>query len=355
MDLVHDSGPLARKRSPRGRVRLAHLLLAPLLPLACESEPPVVSRAELALGTLAELKVVAAREDAEAALARAFAEIRTIEEAASGYSDSSDVAALARCAGDGVPVPVGPHTDRILVYAIAVARATDGAFDPTVGPLNELWGFRDRPARPPAEDLARALELVSYRRLRRSRDETGRPAWMLERAGMAVDLGGIAKGYAADRAADILAAATGSCLVNLGGDLAIRGSRPGRGFWTIGIQDPVDPSRLLLTLSVSGTRAVATSGDYQRFFEEEGVRYHHLLDPATGEPGRRARSATVLAPTCVVADAWATAAFILGPERGIAALETEPELEGMIVAEDEAGRLVIHETSGFAAYCRSRS
>lgn len=172
---------------------------------------------------------------------------------------------------------------------------------------------------------------------------------------MAVDLGGIAKGYAADRAADILAAATGSCLVNLGGDLAIRGSRPGRGFWTIGIQDPVDPSRLLLTLSVSGTRAVATSGDYQRFFEEEGVRYHHLLDPATGEPGRRARSATVLAPTCVVADAWATAAFILGPECGIAALETEPELEGMIVAEDEAGRLVIHETSGFAAYCRSRS
>jgi thiamine biosynthesis lipoprotein len=349
LNFAHHSGRLSRGLS------VLSLLLAPLLLVACESAPPVVSRSELALGTLAELKVVAAREEAERALARAFAEIRSIEEATSVYSDSSDVAALARRAGEGVPVSVGAHTDRILADAVAIARETHGAFDPTVGPLNELWGFRDQPARPPAEALARARELVSFRWLRRSEEDAGRPAWLLERAGMAVDLGGIAKGYAADRAADILAEPTGSCLVNLGGDLAIRGAHPARGFWTIGIQDPLDPSRILLTLSISGSVAVATSGDYQRFFEEDGVRYHHLLDPATGEPARGARSATVLAPTCAVADAWATAVFVMGPERGIAALEAEPRLEGMIVTDDGSGRLVLHETSGFAAFRRGRS
>jgi len=165
-----------------------------------------------------------------------------------------------------------------------------------------------------------------------------------------LDLGGIAKGWGVDRAADLLAERVGPCLVNVGGDLAVRGSKPGGVPWNVGVQDPRDPSRLFVTLRLRGARAVATSGDYQRYVEVDGIRHHHLLDPRTGWPGRRCSSATVVAPSCALADAWATAAFILGPDAGIAALERHPDLEGVLVTIDEAGGLVLHETSGFAAY-----
>jgi thiamine biosynthesis lipoprotein len=167
---------------------------------------------------------------------------------------------------------------------------------------------------------------------------------------MALDLGGVAKGWAVDAAADVAAARWGNCLVNVGGDLTVRGTKPGGRPWVIGVQDPRDPGAIFAKLALPPGMAVATSGDYQRNFEVDGVIYHHLLDPATGRPARGANSATVVATTCALADAWATAAFVLGAEDGIRLLEAMPTLEGILVVVNEAGELVVRETSGMPAY-----
>jgi thiamine biosynthesis lipoprotein len=310
------------------------------------------------MGTFGELKVFdESSERAEEVFDRALAELGRIEAISTSYSDSSEVSALGRRAG-GTPLRVGPDLDRMLTIGLQVAVASDGAFDPTTGPLVEAWGFHGEPALPTPEAVAAAVTLVSHEDLVPLEGsfpiESGggrvSRAWRLSRRGMAIDLGALAKGYAVDRAMAIVEETCGNGLVNLGGDLAVRGSKPGGLPWVIGVQDPRDPSRLFVKLHLPGGRAVATSGDYQRYFEVDGVRYHHLLDPRTGHPARKARSATVIAPTCARADAWATAVFVLGPEAGLRALEDRPALEGVIVTVDEEGELVFHESSGFAAY-----
>jgi thiamine biosynthesis lipoprotein len=154
---------------------------------------------------------------------------------------------------------------------------------------------------------------------------------------MGVDLGAIAKGWAVDRAmAALQGRGIASAIIDAGGDLRIAGSRPGKGFWRIGVQDPREAGALLLTLDLTDT-AIVTSGDYERFFMEGGVRYHHILDPATGMPAAGCRSVTVLASTAAEADAAATAAFVLGPERGLAFLRSRPGVRGVIV--DAGGAL----------------
>jgi thiamine biosynthesis lipoprotein len=319
---------------------LACLVL--LIP-ACSTDPVIYEHTSLAMGTVAELKVVAWDSPAaESALVAAVAELARIEAITTVYSDSSDVSRLMRQAGSDA-VSVDPDLDRILVGARLVAEQSNGAFDPTAGPVVRAWGFPEAPALPDSAAVADAVALVDWEQC--VRDDAG---WTLG-PGMMLDLGGIAKGYAVDRVADRLAEVAGGCLVGVGGDLAVRGSRPGRPGWIIGVQDPREPSRLMLRLRLGGALAVATSGDYQRFFEAEGERWHHILDPRTGWPARGLRSVTVVAPSCELADAWATAAFVLGPEAGLAALEEHPDLEGVLVAEDAAGELVLHRTSGMAA------
>ena len=133
---------------------------------------------------------------------------------------------------------------------------------------------------------------------------------------MGLDLGAIAKGWAVDRAMEkLMARGIYNAIIDAGGDLRIIGSRPGKDFWRIGVQHPRDPGALLLTFDLKDT-AIVTSGDYERFFITDGVRYHHILDPSTGQPARGCQSVTVLAPTAAEADACATAAFVLGPSAG---------------------------------------
>jgi thiamine biosynthesis lipoprotein len=302
-----------------------------VLVLACISCAPrseVHERTELVMATIGQLKVVSADASAASdALQGAFDELRRIEALTSSYSDSSEVAQPAR--------GLGEDTRAILATAEEVEAASGGAFSPRLGALLKVWGFPDATGIPDSAAVAEAAAAA------REPDAL-------------MDLGGVAKGYGVDQAADRLGE-VGGCLVNVGGDLAVRGARAdGRG-WLIGVQDPRDPSKLFLRLRVQGSMAVATSGDYQRYVEADGVRYHHILDPATGWPSRELRSVTVIAPTCALADAWATAAFVLGPEAGLRALEENPRLEGVLVAEDGRGKLVLHETSGFAAWVEGRS
>lgn len=296
------------------------------------------------MGTVAELKVVAAAGvDPSEALEAALAELERIEALTTVHSDSSEVSRLER---EG-ELMLSPAVANCLALACSVATLSKGAFDPTAGALVRLWGFPDAPALPDSAAVDRARARVDPARIRLG---IGRSARIVSvEPGTELDLGGVAKGVGVDRAAKILVDRVGPCLVNVGGDLVVHGTKPGGQPWRVGIQDPRDPSRLFTTLSLTGPRAVATSGDYQRYFEVDGVRYHHILDPRTGWPARGVRSATVVASTCALADAAATAAFVLGPEEGLAFLEGSKSLEGVLVTTDGSGELVLHETSGFAA------
>ncbi|MGQ0722355.1 MAG: FAD:protein FMN transferase [Candidatus Eiseniibacteriota bacterium] len=305
-------------------------LLLTIACTACSSgaaKHAVHDRTDFVLGTVAELKVVcASAEEAARALQRAYDELSRIERLASAYIDTSEVGRLAL----DPSAPLSADTREILRVAREVQDASGGAFCPTLGALLKIWGFPEPAALP---DSASVREGVRLSRLPNA----------------ALDLGGIAKGYAVDLAAGALAE-TGSCIVTAGGDLAVRGTRPDGKAWLIGVQDPRDTSRFVVKLRVSGKVSVSTSGDYQRFLMVDGVRYHHILDPSTGWPARGLRSVTVIGPSAVLTDAWSTAAFVLGAQEGLARLEAHPDLEGMLVEEDGAGRLVLHRTSGFSKY-----
>jgi thiamine biosynthesis lipoprotein len=210
-----------------------------------------------------------------------------------------------------------------------VSRATSGAFDPTLGEVVQLWGFgRDDPRLPGPEEIEDAIDNAGYDKVPDGQCcPDGRDIWF--------DLGGVAKGYSVDVAVRALKeAGIKAGIVNAGGDLRSFGVRPRRGYWKIGVQDPDNPQELAGVLEVKEA-AVATSGDYQRYFEEGGIRYHHILDPATGYPAHSGvRGATVIAPDCATADALATAAFVMGPEKGLAMLESWEGAEGVLITDD---------------------
>ena len=179
--------------------------------------------------------------------------------------------------------------------------------------------------------IAKKLPLVGYKNIQFD-DSSHSVGFAVD--GMGLDLGAIAKGWAVDRAMEkIMARGIHNAIIDAGGDLRIIGARPGKDFWRIGVQHPRDQGALLMTFELKDT-AIVTSGDYERFFIADGVRYHHVLDPATGQPARGCQSVTVLAPTAAEADACATAAFVLGPAQGLAFLRARPGVRGVIVGAD---------------------
>lgn len=336
-----------RRAEPAVPARILALLV-PVLPLAACARAPVPdvhARAANAMGTVVEMKVVVAGEAAgERVLDAGYAELRRVELLATPHDPGSELSRVN--ARPDAAFSVTAELDSMLSLALDVAARSGGAFDPTIGALVRAWGFPEHPALPDSAAVDAARRTVDWRSLRRADSPR---TWIDGGPRSVLDLGGIAKGWAVDRAADVLSRSGRPCLVNAGGDLACRGAKPGGQPWIVGVQHPRDPSALYCRLRVPDGAAVATSGDYERFFEADGVRYHHLLDPSTGRPARGAVSATVVAPTCAAADAWATAVFVLGPAEGIAALEREADLEGLILTLGPDGAPVPHETAGFAA------
>ena len=317
---------------------LAMVLLVSAFLTACsgeseESGVSVVLRATLfAMDTVVEL-TVAAPDDVTARRAISEAE-RTIEsiQAWGSADDPASETAKINSVAEGFDSDVSADLVETLRIALDVAASSDGAFDPTVRPLVELWDFSGESSFVPTdEELAKLLPLVNYRQV--MLDENG----LTLPAGCRLDLGGVAKGYIVDQALLVMQSNGATAgLVSAGGDVAGFGERLNGGAWVIGIQHPRLWEQLYGTLPLSNA-AVATSGDYERYFELDGVRYHHLLDPATGYPARGLTSVTILAPTCAEADAWATAIFVLGLEAGLALLEQQPELEGLLLYETEDG------------------
>jgi thiamine biosynthesis lipoprotein len=261
------------------------------------------------MGTIAEVAVV--HDDAalaQEAIDAAFLELRFVDRAMTRFSDASEIGRL-NLGGAGGPVAISRETAGVLAEALRWATATDGRFDPCLGRATGLWDVNHRHEPPPADavrrlagrGLYRALDVNTWR---------GSPVARFTDADVAVDLGGIAKGYAVDRAVDALRArGIERAFVNAGGDLYAMGASEDGDPWQVGIQLASDPSRIERVIAVED-EAVATSGDYLQGFRSGGRRYHHILDPVSGEPWRTdGKSLTIAAPRCLDADAAATAFF----------------------------------------------
>jgi thiamine biosynthesis lipoprotein len=247
----------------------------------------------------------------------AIEEVRRIEAKYSRYRDDSATTAINRAAG-GDAVKVDDETAALLTFAAQLHEQSGGAFDLTSGVLRRAWDFKA--ARLPSEaDVLALLPLVGWQRI-----EWDGALLRLPLTGMEIDFGGIGKEYAADRAAarmEELGARHG--LVNLGGDVRVIGPRPDGTAWTIGVQDPRGEGGVAIAALPVASGAMATSGDYERYFEQDGRRYCHLLDPRTGWPVAHWRSVSVVAPLCVLGGACATIAMLKPVEEGLAFLQGE--------------------------------
>jgi thiamine biosynthesis lipoprotein len=271
----------------------------------------------------------ASQTEAERIAQPAIAEVRRIESDYSRYRLDSIVSRINAAAGSGEWIALDEEAGSLLDYAASLYAISDGLFDITSGVLRQAWNFRV-PRVPTADELAPLLALVGWHMVERKGGSV-----RLARAGMELDFGGFGKEYAADRAAAVLRAqGVQHGYVNLGGDMSVIGPQADGSPWQIGIQDPRDAELTIASLAVE-RGGLATSGDYERYFELHGRRYCHILDPRTGMPVRYWRSVSVLAPLAVAAGSTSTIAMLLG-ERAPHFLEQS----GFAwLAQDAAGRL----------------
>ena len=286
------------------------------------------------------IQLTAYGRGASAALADCDAEIQRLESLLSVTRVGGDVFRINQA--NGAAVSVEPETAALLSEARRLAALTGGAFDPTVYPLMRLWGFGDSPAVPEPAAIAALLPLVDAERLSVDGVEIALPA------GAGIDLGGIAKGYVSDRLAALLQSrGIESAMLTLGGNVHALGSKPNGDAWRVGIQDPQDANAVAGVIDARDC-AVITSGSYQRYFEENGVRYHHILNPATGYPADSGLcSVTVIAKSGVEADALSTALFVMGAENAIAFWRQYGGFAFVLITTD--GELLYSENAPFSA------
>jgi thiamine biosynthesis lipoprotein len=297
---------------------------------APEASPRLVERARVSMGSEVRLTAWTADEpNALLAFEHIFDDFDYLDRVLSVWHEDSDISKLNAAAGK-TPVAVKPEVMEVLQVAQQVSRWTGGKFDVTFGALSGLWKFdHDQDNRiPAASDIATRVPLVDYEALE---IDPARNTAYLRKPGMRVHLGGIGKGFAVDRAAAMLRAhGIANFLVQAGGDLYASGRRGDRP-WRAAIRDPRGEGNFAAMDLVDTT--FSTSGDYERFFIQDGRRYHHILDPDTGEPARGSRSVTIVTNRAVIADALSTGVFIMGPAPGMALIEKLPDVEGVIVTE----------------------
>jgi thiamine biosynthesis lipoprotein len=285
---------------------------------------------QVAMGTAIEISLIGNEEGAanKAAL-RAFQEIKRIERLMSPWLDSSDATRINRSAGVEW-VKISSETKEVIKKAKEMSELSEGGFDITIGPLAELWRkAREKKIPPSGEEVKEKLDLVNFKNI--EIDQEGKV--FLKKEGMAIDLSGIAKGYAVDRGFNMLRSlGYKNLIVNAGGDLRAGGFRNNQ-LWSIGIQNPREPQKILTRIPVSDM-AIATSGDYEKFFIYKGKRYHHIFDPRDGFPPEHCQSVTIVTKDCTTADALATAVFILGPKKGYALCRKLEGVDCLIVGRD---------------------
>lgn len=301
-----------------------------------------VEKDEFVFGTFVRVVVSSEKRDPKAIADAMIQEMKRLESKFHPYHDGNSVIfKLNHATG---PVTVDEETAFLISKSLYYSEITAGAFDPALGRLIKLWGFDSPDTKkrvPTSEEIAKALESSGYANVEIHGKEVSlkNHAWL--------DLGGIAKGYAVDQAVRLAKKmdenATG--FVDAGGDIAIIGPKFGQFPWKIGIRDPRGGPQDIIGVVYLSEGAIATSGDYERYFEVDGVRYHHIFDSKTGYPARKSISATVIAEKLVDADALSTAAFVLGWSKIV---EGFVGLGAQAMVIDAEGK--IYKTKGFVAY-----
>jgi len=314
---------------------LLSILFPPLESLAQNQTRGVFRQSRILMGTSVEVTVSqVGPEKAEEAVEAAFQEVERINRLMSHYRPDSEVSQISRHAGEK-GIRVSPETLEVIERALYFSHLSGGAFDITIGPVFRLWNFREGKI-PDPEKLREQLKKVDYRKVK---VDHSRSTVFIDEPGMELDLGAIAKGYAVDRACEVLKKrGVENFLVNAGGDLKVGGGKEKGIPWTIGIQHPRLPSDFIVKIQ-SKNAGIATSGDYEKYFLKDGERYHHILVPASGLPARECQSVTILSSTAMDADALATAVFVLGPKKGFALIEKTPNVHALIV--DRRGSVLL--------------
>lgn len=312
---------------------------------ACTPQKDKIYRkSKILMDTIITISAVSDSSDkAEMAIDKAFSEIEKIDKLVNFFSDKSEVSEINKNAGQK-PVKVSYETFEVLERAIYASEKTNGAFDVTIGPEISLWDFHNK-IKPEDKEIKKRLPLVNYNALILNKKI---PSVYLKKRGMLIDPGGMAKGYAADRAVEVMKKnGIKSGLVAIAGDIKTFGIKPDGKPWRIGIRNPraTPPAPSLVKGGEGGLSdeimatmemtdmAISTSGDYERYFIIEGKRYHHILNPKTGYPADGCQSVSVIAKDGAITDPFSTAIFILGHGKGLKLLE-EMGLDGIIVDKD---------------------
>ena len=254
-----------------------------------------------------------------------FAEMARIDAMMSTYKDDSRISEVNREAATR-PVEPGEELFQLILRSLDISVLTHGAFDITYDSVGQHYDFRER-RRPDAATLAEELERIDYRFVEANRETRsirfGRP-------GVRINLGGIAKGYAVERGAAVARSfGVRSARITAGGDTRLLGDRHGMP-WMVGVRDPRDENRVAVTIPLEN-EAISTSGDYERYFDEDGERYHHIIAPSTGTPAGEVQSVTIIGPDAVITDALSTSVFVMGVDDGLRLISTLPDYEGIVI------------------------
>ncbi len=304
-------------------------------------EPEIFRKSAFIMGTIINVTVVDLEEQsASLKIEKAMDQMRRIEKLMGRSQPSSDIVKINEAAGIR-PVHISQETLRVIRNALKITPLTEGKFDITIGSLTNLWDFEKNLKKmfiPSLKDILRAKSLMGLEDLSINKEEG---SVFLKRKMMVLDLGGIAKGYAVDRAVEILKReGIRGGIVDAGGDLRVFGLKPDGTLWRTGIQHPRKSNKIIAILELTD-KVVVTSGDYERYFLKDGVRYHHILNPETGLPARGCQSVTIVTEDTGYADAMATGVFVLGPEKGMGLINDRKDMEGIIITM--SGELLVSE------------
>jgi thiamine biosynthesis lipoprotein len=268
----------------------------------------------------------------QAAIDAVMDEMRHIDDSMSTYKSTSEVSKVNALAAQQA-VPISSELFKLLSTALDYSRITEGAFDITYASVGYMYDFRER-KRPTEDQIKAALPAINYRHV--ILDPAAQTV-QFSQPGVRIDLGGIAKGYSVDRGIEILQGLGYThALVNAGGDSRVIGDRFGRP-WMVGIRHPDHPEQVITRIPLVDA-AFSTSGDYERYFDENGVRYHHIIDPRTGHSASKVRSATVIAPTATRTDGLSKTAFVLGPEEALRIYNQLDDVDAVLVTP--AGKIL---------------
>lgn len=320
---------------PRWAIAVLALMFAVTPSYARRPDPDhLVERFHQSMGTLVHIKVWGEDDAAIVkAIEAAFAEFDRIDKAMTVWAPDSEISRINAAAGTKKAVAVSDETLHLLERAVEASRVTGGTFDITVGSFWGVWKFdEDNDGTIPGKEaVEERRKLVNYKDIV---IDAKKKTVRLKRKGQQITLGGIAKGYAVDRAVKILRdAGLVDFIVQAGGDMYVSGRRGDRK-WRVGIRDPRGDRDDFFAVAEVEDMTFSTSGDYERFVIKDGVRYHHILDPATGYPAMKCRSVTVMAKDATTADELSKGFFVLGPEQGMALVEKLPDVEAVIVGSD---------------------